>query len=676
MEEIVTFKHWSTPSPSDEIPVQGIKGTRLFDLSAVKLSWSPSSRFGSCLMNPNGEGTIIEYLQVYGRIILMDDKGNEFDLFHREFVDAVKVPLHMDNYAITLTLEKFQYESPRCLPGTFCLVFYLEETFRGTLIVDQVKFIDTATTELAYNYDQRHHFELKLDGACCVTVEYSILQCALLACVSLIIEKIGESDTGDDERYAKMSGTLDASFEMRDGSCFEYALTDSYYSCKFNDVMKLSIFGVPAYSLLCIKAIVDVNGEKFERCGDNCLVFDPHDTFHDTPYEKELLGRKFRLRMLVKWGHPSFYLHETELCEWLDRTRSNVIEDSNWEDGEEKSITASRLFEKCKKRLRCIKQKNFRPIGIHPRLEALSNRKWIVSSYPVMLVEVFSISVCFYGKDSATLDISGTININHAFGDLLMFYRDEKNPKHLLSCEPIPLESLYRCIEGPDLSLEIDLKDHQGYEICNGYVAYNLHRVSNWLNKRLCSTVKGEHGFATVHHTIFADAVQAKLKFILKSNFGDHVKGQAFGRITGKYANFRYDTHYEKKFFQTIIFDQGEASPVNIVDSEIPLCKYVVAVPINSALVVRAHVCVLTRDVEGGDDSDRQGSNGNVARDLDAWRSRLDAQFTETRGKYDELRDVVEQVRATVNASFAIQKALAEAFNAQFPGVYNEPSDF
>ena len=179
----MTHKHWAPWSPSSGIAFHGINGTRLFDLCLIKLSVSRSSLLGESIMN------ICHPFKIYGSILLMDDKGNEFYLFHRESQDETAVRVHVDDDDhISFTLEKFHYKHPRCLPNTFCLVFYLKEALTQSVIVDQVKFIDTTAIELPNGHDQIHDFQFESDIAS-VTVEYTILQCALIADVSLIIEK-------------------------------------------------------------------------------------------------------------------------------------------------------------------------------------------------------------------------------------------------------------------------------------------------------------------------------------------------------------------------------------------------------------------------------------------------------------------------------------------------------
>ncbi|KAH9620136.1 hypothetical protein KSS87_008101 [Heliosperma pusillum] len=586
-----TFKKWKPISPRDDgYPIKDVKGTSLFDLSLVQISWGYRDFIDLYTMEETG----LQNLEIYGHIFLMDDQGNEFALFYRDRDNAEKVPIDVRNSVFTITLEKFQLESPRVSPATFCLVFHLLAKDPDFVIASQVKFIDNTTTEVAY--DQVCQFEFECLPTT-VTVEYTIFQCAMLASVRFIIEKIGEEDAIDesDVEYADMKGTISASFKVRDGSCFKHVLSRNCYSRhEFGNMVELAVFGVPSYSSLLIQPNVNVYGEEFTST-DN-LDFDPRDTLNLIPYEKEMLGEKVRLRMLVKWDHAIHYLPESYLCEWHDRTRRELIEDRNWEQGNQNSVKADRLVEKCRKRLRYINQKNFRPISIQSRLQALKNRRWFIPYRFNPLVEVFSVSFCLYDNSSTTLDLVGTINVNDVFGDLLLFSRVEKNPQLLTSFDPIPLKSVGRSIQGPNFYIEIELKDGGGHEICNGYVAYDFHTVVDWLNRRLCSTIKGKTGFVMVHHSIFDYAVEAKIRFILMSNSVDVVNGRVFGEISGRYGNFRYATHYEKQFYQSMLFGKGEDAPANIVDGKVPLSKSVVVVPLNGELIVAVHICVLIED--------------------------------------------------------------------------------
>lgn len=57
------------------------------------------------------------------------------------------------------------------------------------------------------------------------------------------------------------------------------------------------------------------------------------------------------------------------------------------------------------------------------------------------------------------------------------------------------------------------MTDNQGREISFGCATYDLNNIEDWYDKRICSVIRGQNGFAAVHYTICKDAVLAKLSF-------------------------------------------------------------------------------------------------------------------------------------------------------------------
>ncbi|KAL6565234.1 hypothetical protein OROGR_002185 [Orobanche gracilis] len=206
-----------------------------------------------------------------------------------------------------------------------------------------------------------------------------------------------------------------------------------------------------------------------------------------------------------------------------------------------------------------------------------------------VLAEVFSISI--HSDDGGDVRSPyGDIWSGDSNGDYLIFDSDKQRLDVILyPDEPLPLLELPRCYVGPHFGVSIGLEGGDGREISYGGLDYDDRTVKPWLDMWMCSVIRGKHGFAAVHYSIFSDAVQAKLKFILLvqqscSGGGSAAAAccQVKGRINVRYRNCRYSTHYEKKHYQSVLFKKSEF--VDLDDGgEIPLSKSLVVVPSNAS---------------------------------------------------------------------------------------------
>ncbi|WOH10787.1 hypothetical protein DCAR_0730259 [Daucus carota subsp. sativus] len=152
---------------------------------------------------------------------------------------------------------------------------------------------------------------------------------------------------------------------------------------------------------------------------------------------------------------------------------------------------------------------------------------------------------------------------------------------------------LGRGFVGSHLGIVTELMDNQGREISFGSAKYDFHTIEVWRDKRICSVIRGQNGFAAVHYTIFSDAVLVKLSFEAMYNFksGGASGCKVHGSINTWYSNFNYYTHYAKKYYRCTLFEKQECDALNLADGEkIPLSKSVIAVPVYGLLVVEAIV--------------------------------------------------------------------------------------
>ncbi|KAL6575234.1 hypothetical protein OROMI_012519 [Orobanche minor] len=495
------------------IPNCHVKGTRLFELVPGRIT---SDTFNE---EVDG-GSKLPYVEIFGHILLIDDHGNEFSLFNQKRGDAKTVFLD-EATDTSVILQNFEVYSPRCLPSKFWLEFYLRDRHRDIVIMDDWKFID-CTRVVTYDKTTTNYLRQR--------TTYHTLH---------LSPSIG------------LCGWCHYCFNCNDDmSCIGHVVFDNSGELVFGALTFLSLFAVPAYSLIEIQVNVEVNGDKIV----GALKFQAND-WSCVPYEQEILGGggKYRIRVFVQFGHAKKFLPEYEICEWLDAKRASK---ESYEDyfstREDKNIVMFR--ENKRPRSRNRKRTTFGAFLIYfqPRLEALSKLKWNVSEDPNELVEP-----------------QRKILVYDNFRELLIFDGDKKHEMLLHYPETVKLVAPSYCYTGSYFGIEVDVKDEgQGLEISSGYASYDFSTVTGWHNRRICSIVRGKHGYAVLHCTIFSDAVQAKLKFTLEPNIPSTTTTtgglEVHGRINVRYSNFRYSTHYEK-YYQSTLFEKGESEAVKLV---------------------------------------------------------------------------------------------------------------
>ncbi|XP_021736883.1 uncharacterized protein LOC110703389 [Chenopodium quinoa] len=554
------------------------QGTQLFELLAVRVHMRPIKEVTAM--------SSLSHLEVYGRIVLIDELGNKFYLFKRRKSKAKSVFLHNDALDSTVILHNFDLESPRCLPSKFCLKFHLKDKHQNIVIVKDCKLIDCTQ---GVTYDRIHTFcfrreqKSEQDSHCLpsVSVDYAIFRCALLACVSIELVDTatrieGRNNTTDESDFvpAKVFGRITSTTETSDMTCIRRLLFDETDKLFFEASNKLSTFSVPSYSLLEIQVNVEVEGERF--C--DTVKFKPYSCFGG-PYCVNIHGKSCRIRVFAHFGHARDILSEYPMYEYYDGKRM-----SN-ERSEDKRINRKRS------RGLTIQKANQQA----QLLEALNNIEWYVSESKdwIEMMEIFSISIFSYGVDGLRSGVKGKILVSDEYQEFIIF--DGCKESDILHSHEtsLKLKGSPRCYTGEDLSIILRLEDGKGRNICSGSAWYNFTNVGLFLNTRICSIVCGIHGFAALHYTIFSDAIQAKLRFTLMASGSSCGNYKVYGRINTRYSNFRYLTHYEKKYYESSLFEKGESEVEEVTLGEIPLSKSVVAVPLNASLIVLANLCVL-----------------------------------------------------------------------------------
>uniref|UniRef100_A0A803KRM4 DUF6598 domain-containing protein n=1 Tax=Chenopodium quinoa TaxID=63459 RepID=A0A803KRM4_CHEQI len=515
-------------SPAYEYSCKDLKGTPLFELLSLRVGYHNFKDLR---------------LEIYGRIELIDENQNKFSLFHRKKNEAKTVFLHNSSESgnpTTVILNNFDIQGPRCITKKSRLKFLLKDKRQNVTILDESKDVDCSQSVI---YDQVQTVWYNTP-VLWVSFDFLFLRCALIANVGIIVDKKDKSPESNIVP-SEVHGSITSATVMSDLSRIQRLLFYGSKELVFGVLNNLASFAVPSYSFLEFEVNLEVNGDKITYS----TKFEPDGWFH-TPHEDEFFGKVYHIRLIVDWGLGKRFL--------LEYPSSELQYDNSKKD---KLIYDHR----------------------HPL-------DWFVSDTPMAYMEIFSVSVCFYGVNGCE-GLNGKIKACDEEEDFVLF--DGALGYHN-SHETVNLTGPRRCYCGDHFSIHVNLKDGEGREISRGCVGYDFSNAQIFYNMRMCSIIRGKHGFAALQYTIFADAIQTKLKFTLEPiMLCDNVNYGVYGRINTSYSSYKYSTHYQKKYYQSSLFRKDVEEAVNL--GKIPLSKSVVAVPLNgnTSLVVSAKLHVL-----------------------------------------------------------------------------------
>ncbi|VFQ70321.1 unnamed protein product [Cuscuta campestris] len=214
---------------------------------------------------------------------------------------------------------------------------------------------------------------------------------------------------------------------------------------------------------------------------------------------------------------------------------------------------------------------------------------------PSKLVEFYSI---FIGrKKMAALNIFGTVevSINNNYTHYLFKSNSNDGADIEDSQKVLPLN--VTCVSFDDygmLELKVNLEDVCGKFQNRGFATYELGFGNHdlWYNTHICSVFPGRDGFCALHYSLFPRACLANIEIILKCKSFRSGLEMIYGTAIAHYSNFDYSTKFKKDYFRSVLFKRAEKDPVPLEnDGKVPLSRSVVAVPMDSSLIIEVDFC-------------------------------------------------------------------------------------
>ncbi|CAO2836194.1 unnamed protein product [Amaranthus hypochondriacus] len=569
----------------DLIPYQGYCfATPLLELSYLSLC---SDYFQTISFNSytNPFPSLQDLIHVTIKVI--DNDKRDFILFDSDTCDARSMAFF--GYRLNICLEKSKLNRPVWIPKYLYLKLCIEDKSTRSEIIE----IFPLKVERKVVYDTQRFLELFGTSYKHVQVYYTYFRYAMIASVDCCVLKNDDIGVESEDRCVKVSGAISARFKVRDKVITRFLLNEQEGNIEIFDPAALrwsSSFAVPAYSSLEI--VVDdmvVNQEKIDTSG-HPLIFEPISNHKE---KVEIVGPKWRFLVTMKWKHAYKSLPTLCECDLSDEAEGSSEESTDSLEFEGGCVV-SELIEDGSRRDR---EKRLRLQLVEPPrsdVDVIMKRSDPEPAYhyhPLNLVEVFSICVCPYVEnDDCSFILGGTVKMFDFWGTHEVFNGD-KQPSRLYPHQTLPMVEPPGCYQGAYIRLEFDLNDEQGRQLSHGFFSWNFHGLRMWYDRRMCSIVHGKDGFAAVHYTVFSDAAQAVVRISFAST-KDH-EYQVCGRIWGRYSGYRYHTQYDRRYYQSPLFEKAKDYVALKNNEELPLLKRVVSVPTDDMLVVVVNLNVV-----------------------------------------------------------------------------------
>lgn len=520
---------------------------------------------------------------IYGLIQATEEGGSTIHLYDRGPEDPETILKHG-----TLTL--IDPEGDALLLGTRAITvdLCLKDKIRDIELVKGKHYLDPMTQGIEDSYDKLMRAVIQGEHGFAY-LYYSTFRFATTATVEVSITEKSESSSCAADVY----GSIVASYSNSRQYCnsddeLKYLETilfdkraDEPIRMTVGTPVKLlrSVVAMPAYSFIIIKA------DLFDSQGQFASGLVELPVLDGGYYIKSIPSKDGSIQVRVKFRDAYSKIdEETKL-----KGCTTIAVPENTQDRETKTVVPSENFEV----LPDLPGHQLTSLTFYsPRSARHTQTTSGLKIWGIYLVEVFSVYIGGINREVSAL--CGTIEVDYGSVPLYIYNKDCNDPE-VLAYDGIACIETHTGISNCEFSVDLDLKDPiQNLEVSRGYFSWNagtLHSFSSisWYNKRVCTVVRGQDGYAALHYMIFDRAVRAIVEVALFFDKFASAATNLYGLLVGRYGGQEYLTDYEKKYYQSILFNrpQNKAVPL-ITGSRVPLSKSVVAVPINSSLVVEA----------------------------------------------------------------------------------------
>lgn len=220
-------------------------------------------------------------------------------------------------------------------------------------------------------------------------------------------------------------------------------------------------------------------------------------------------------------------------------------------------------------------------------------------------------------------DLYGSIIASDGWGRQYVYHRVRDDYDSVRPGEKAPLTGPSRAISAAgSFSLELDLRDEDADlspddEVSKGYISWNVYDATIEYDELRSATVSGRYGSATVSYVVMSDAAEALVEVILVNGDGED-PADVYGSITAQ------TVYGESELFRREAGRRIQVRP----RARIPLLRSVVAVPMDSNLVIKADLM----------DHDAISYNDEIAKGTAEFRPLVhDSAKASIRGKYGEI---------------------------------------
>ncbi|XP_017257478.2 uncharacterized protein LOC108226993 [Daucus carota subsp. sativus] len=231
------------------------------------------------------------------------------------------------------------------------------------------------------------------------------------------------------------------------------------------------------------------------------------------------------------------------------------------------------------------------------------------------LLEVFEVIVNDIDGESPG-DLYGKITVTDGLLSQYIYNQDRDHSESVYPNEKATLTGpTQSCVSALDnIIIDVDLMDKDqdlspDDQVSKGEISWSVYDIhTNAYNKPLVETIYGTYGSVSVVYAVFSDAVQAFVE-VTMINGDDEDPADVYGGI------FASNSHPNFQGKESVLFHRERNDVVEVKEgAKIPLSRSIVAVPLDSQLVIRADLVDRDTTIFNPDDEIAKGTRSFPAK--------------------------------------------------------------